>query len=479
MKRIIFCFDGTWNRIDAEHPTNVLLMASSIIPQTDDGITQIVHYDNGVGTAARDKLTGGITGYGLFDNIEQAYQFLIFNYQPGDQVFAFGFSRGAFTARSFMGFIRTVGIIERHHSRHIKEAVELYKSNKAIDRLDLLDFRQKYSSHSSVCREDNDYRCKVDPNYISGQAYPFSVRYLGLWDTVETLGFYKVVWQHLPILGRKAYTGKDHRYHKHKLAGMLAGGRHAVALDERRRNFDVEPWGDVDHYNRKFGVSLDAPDKPCQEKFFPGVHGSVGGGGAYRGLSDGALAWIQEGASKAGLVFDSSASSSLYQMCPIFTDPLDNNHGHKKKGLKTFLMHARPRWRKLRPAKLADVSPSAQYRYAYVGELKEGKYDPETLDGVKPDLDRLDPVLPFERKYDSGFIKGVPQKAKAMYYTVQQGDSLSKIALKYLGDMKRYPEIFDANPGVIKDPDKIYIGQVLRIPLDDDFVDPAYDTPIT
>ena len=113
MKRIIFCFDGTWNRIDSKHPTNVLLMASSIAPIDDEGISQIVHYDNGVGTNWYDKRIGGAMGVGLLKNIRQAYQFLIFNYNEGDEVYAFGFSRGAFTARSFVGFIRSAGIIER------------------------------------------------------------------------------------------------------------------------------------------------------------------------------------------------------------------------------------------------------------------------------------------------------------------------------------------------------------------------------
>ena len=98
MKRIIFCFDGTWNRIDSPDPTNVLLMASSIDPKPNSGITQIVHYDMGVGTKRINRMLGGVTGYGLFENIKQAYQFLIFNYSPGDEIFIFGFSRGAFTA---------------------------------------------------------------------------------------------------------------------------------------------------------------------------------------------------------------------------------------------------------------------------------------------------------------------------------------------------------------------------------------------
>ncbi len=479
MKRIIFCFDGTWNKINADRQTNVLLLASSIAPTTDDDIRQIVHYDSGVGTGFLDNLVGGIAGWGLFTKIKDAYEFLVFNYEPGDEVFAFGFSRGAFTARSFIGFIRTVGIIQRHHVGHIQEAHKLYKklAKKSIDiDLKLLDFRQKYSSHISVCKEDEAYRCKVDKEYVPGQSYPFRFRYVGLWDTVETLGFDKVIRQHIPYFGRLKYTGIRHRYHQHVLAGMVASGRHAVALDEKRRNFDVEPWGDLNHYNSKLGFEPDNDKKPFQEMFFPGGHGSVGGGGLYRGLSDAALVWIQDGASQAGLIFDLSATSVLYSIRPIFTDPLNNNHGVKdasflsnvKKNVINSLMSFRSRYRKHRPTKIEDVFASAQYRWAYTGKLVDGKYNPETLTDVKQELNTLSPIKPIDvidRKFMSGILQAPPPTIKAIYYTVVKGDTLGTISEAHLGDSALYPKIFEANTGILNDPNKIYVGQVLRIPL--------------
>lgn len=111
-KRIIFCFDGTWNVLSAAFPTNVVTLAASIVRETD-GVSQIIHYSEGVGTRASEKITGGMFGEGLIENIRQAYSFLIFNYDPGDEIFVFGFSRGGYSAQTFVGFIRHVGILRR------------------------------------------------------------------------------------------------------------------------------------------------------------------------------------------------------------------------------------------------------------------------------------------------------------------------------------------------------------------------------
>src|SRR6476620_4448393 len=108
MKRLAFFFDGTWQSL-AGRPTNVVLAAASIKRQTDDGTVQIIHYDEGVGTGPDDKKSGGWFGKGLIENVREAFRFLIFNYDTGDEIFVFGLSRGAFSARTFIGFIRYVG----------------------------------------------------------------------------------------------------------------------------------------------------------------------------------------------------------------------------------------------------------------------------------------------------------------------------------------------------------------------------------
>ncbi len=99
MKRLVFCFDGTWDRLDAYYPTNVVLTAQSISPVAKGGVVQIIHYDEGVGTTKISKWSGGLFGIGLLAHIVNAYTFLVFNYEVGDEIFVLGFSRGAFTAR--------------------------------------------------------------------------------------------------------------------------------------------------------------------------------------------------------------------------------------------------------------------------------------------------------------------------------------------------------------------------------------------
>src|SRR5919112_1185335 len=118
MKRLILCCDGTWNTADQQKdgeacPSNVVRLAYRIAKRDGD-IPQITFYDQGVGTGNWvDRLSGGAFGNGLEDNIHDAYRFLVGNYESGDEIYLFGFSRGAFTARSIVGMIRKCGILRR------------------------------------------------------------------------------------------------------------------------------------------------------------------------------------------------------------------------------------------------------------------------------------------------------------------------------------------------------------------------------
>jgi uncharacterized protein (DUF2235 family) len=190
MKRLVFCFDGTWNKLDPTRATNVVLTAASIERADTRGTTQIIHYDEGVGTGSMDALRGGMFGSGLIENVREAYRFLIFNYDPGDEVFVFGFSRGAYSARTFVGFLRHVGVLHRLHVGRIDEALRLYKarrtnadgSSEAMRR-----FRAQFAD--KVCNAgDDEWRCTNVPGYVSGSAPELHVKYLGVWDT-ERWGF--------------------------------------------------------------------------------------------------------------------------------------------------------------------------------------------------------------------------------------------------------------------------------------------------
>jgi uncharacterized protein (DUF2235 family) len=137
MKRLVLCCDGTWNRADQEQsgtpcPTNVVKLAYRVAKVGATGISQIIFYDQGVGTGnAVDRLSGGAFGDGLEDNIFDAYRFLIANFEPGDEIYLVGFSRGAFTARSIAGMIRKCGILDRIHVGKYVDALALYHRSEA------------------------------------------------------------------------------------------------------------------------------------------------------------------------------------------------------------------------------------------------------------------------------------------------------------------------------------------------------------
>jgi len=114
MKNIIICSDGTWQSPESGTATHVLRLAEGIAPEDVSGHKQVVFYDWGVGSEG-DKFSGGITGKGIDKNIQDCYRFVVHNYEPGDGLYLFGFSRGAYTVRSLAGLIRNCGILRRAH----------------------------------------------------------------------------------------------------------------------------------------------------------------------------------------------------------------------------------------------------------------------------------------------------------------------------------------------------------------------------
>src|SRR5256885_669994 len=133
-KRLVICADGTWNepeQTDRGMPadSNVVKLARAVLPQDPNGIPQIILYHKGVGERAGlwDHLTGGAFGVGISANIEDIYLFLVNNYQPGDELFLFGFSRRAYTVRSLSGLIRNAGILKREFMGKYRDAYELYR----------------------------------------------------------------------------------------------------------------------------------------------------------------------------------------------------------------------------------------------------------------------------------------------------------------------------------------------------------------
>lgn len=456
MKRIVFCFDGTWNALNADTPTNVVLTAASIERQARDGVVQIIHYDEGVGTGRLEHMTGGMFGAGLVDNVREAYRFLIFNYDPGDQIYVFGFSRGAFSARTFVGFVRHVGPLSRLHAARIDEALGLYEQRLkgaagTGDRL--RQFRADYAGAVCIGGDDDAWRSAHVEGYAKGSAPPLTIRYLGVWDTVAALG----VPANLPLSG---WMNRKHEFHDPSVTDFVESARHAVAIDERRATFPATLVGDLTALNAAKGKTNEAPDAPYQEKWFPGVHGGVGGGGDLRGLSDGALAWVLKGAKLAGLKLDVERGSRLHGFKPDPYAPLCNV-ARPKFSFTQVLKTDRPG-----PDQVWQVSTAAIRRWkADAGKLPEQvAYRPKTLAGVAALLDAL--TLP-----------GPVAAATMAIHVVVPGDQLSKLAAHYYGNIDLWPHIFAANRDQIDDPDEIFVGQELRIAHPPPAENPAPDVP--
>ena len=394
MKRIaIFC-DGTWNRHDAPHPTNVVRMAQAVRLTAHDGRTQHVIYQIGVGSGrggnklakTLDKFGGGALGWGLTENIEEAYRALVFCYEPGDEVYIFGFSRGAYTARSLAGLIRSCGIPPRDKVGEITDAINRYRSRdpetKPDDPESFL-FRRDFSPYTATSEAEFNWRVQTK----AGLCVKLNLAYLGVWDTVGALG--------VPgFLAAAKLFNKKYEFHDTDLSRSVSSARHVVAIDERRRTFPPSLWDNLDKLN-KFAiaggddVSLDPATVdtwPYRQEWFPGDHSTIGGGVAKDGLAAASFGWIAEGAMNAGLdmrkeVIDRIAGN---------TNVRESVQG-KKAGFFGSLLGAMSQDR-AGPTDPVTVSEVTRARVAC-----DTTYRPKTLDKVMSEVQRdlsKDPLPP-------------------------------------------------------------------------------------
>lgn len=337
MKRLVVCCDGTWQRLYGGALTNVALTARSVAPRDPQGAPQIVFYSAGVG-AGLDRLSlwQGMTGADLDEHLLEAYTFLNLNYEPGDQLYLFGFSRGAYTVRSLAGLLRKCGILRRAHVDKAHAALEVYRSHEI----------------SATSREAEDFRqahAVAWPGLVAPATRPevdLRIRFLGVWDTVGSLGIPRV----LPIsLGVNAH----YEFHDTALSRAVEYARHAVAIDERRAAFAPTLWSNVDAFN-----TPGAPPRVAQA-WFPGDHGGVGGSDVSRALSNCALLWVLEGAERAGLAV-MREPGSVISSCLANIDPITAPLGANKISLLNMLGS---RWRR-GVGRFEDLHETALLRWA-------------------------------------------------------------------------------------------------------------------
>jgi uncharacterized protein (DUF2235 family) len=310
-KRIAVCMDGTWSRLNQDAPTNIAKIARSVEHESADGAKQIVVYTAGVGAAntlnasASGALAGGLFGAGLEDDIVQTYIRLSLNYQAGDEIYIFGYSRGAFSARSLAAMIRRCGVLRRRHVDQAPAAFALYRTGKSFDDPECVAFRNKFgkSAHGG-------------PDGSAGKA-DVAITFIGLFDTVGQRGLPSGFGPLTDWMNRR------YQFHDVRLGGHVQSARHACAIDEARFAFPPTLWTNLEELNRPFVDKGVAPlDLPYQQRWFPGTHGDVGGGAPGAKLANFPLVWIVEGAEKAGLRVDRTDGSPLSDaMTPEQLDP--------------------------------------------------------------------------------------------------------------------------------------------------------------
>ncbi len=377
MKRIVILIDGTWNRPDAKDPTNVVRLARCILPHDRDGNVQQVLYSPGVGVGrgnnwlARkmDTWLGGALGWGLTDIIQEAYRNLVFAYEPGDEIYILGFSRGAFAARSLAGFIRSSGIAPRAHLQDLPKAWARYVDSERRPHPDdpkSFEFRRKFAPLTATSQKECNWRKQTD----TIDAQRLQLAYVGVWDTVKALGLPKF----LPFT---RLFNAQYQFHDAALSSSVKSARHAIATDECRSTFGALPWNNIGDLNALSGDRMTRPPRYAQQ-WFPGDHGSVGGGGSRVGLSSVALHWVTKGAEQAGLSIDWDEFDRVANRFAPRVDELTNKFGPT--GLFAPLLNTLKTDRD-GPKELEALSVAALDRF-----VMDPSYRPPTLNFVADEL---------------------------------------------------------------------------------------------
>ena len=306
-RKIVILMDGTSNEIHADR-SNILRLYGTL-KKSD---RQLVYYDPGIGTFGGDfplsKYYGAtkeflqrVLGWGLDDNVKEAYRFLVENHTRGktdeqDQIYLFGFSRGAYSVRVLAGFLRAFGLMEKRNLNLLDHA---YRAYKAISDTD-----SQSADHSAAMGEaEPDYRSFEEIRLYERILSPYRapIRFMGVFDTVSS------VIEH----GRVGLRLRKHAFTQTN--SMIEIVRHAVATDERRCMFRPDLWEPGQSYApNPFAMHLALP-QDFKEVWFPGVHGDVGGGypEARSHLAKIPLAWMIREAEQAGLDFNTATVNRL------------------------------------------------------------------------------------------------------------------------------------------------------------------------
>ena len=335
-KNIVLLSDGTGNSSAELHKTNVWRAYRCLDGKGQD---QIALYDDGVGTSQFRPLAlaGGIFGWGLERNVRKLYEYLCWNYRPGDSVYGFGFSRGAFTIRMLVGLIENQGLVDRAKCkndndfyRRIRHAQWEFRGNFNSDggRVQrgaraLFNLVRKLPGRRLFGR-------KVVPYDKSKNHQPFhsdrcrdgvKVRFLGLWDTVDayggpvdelTRGWDRWIWP-LKLRNKHLWSGVEKACH-------------ALALDDERSSFSPQLWNEMplektqalDSNQHQAQDAKNINEERISQVWFAGMHSDVGGGYPDESLSLVSFKWIMECAKAKGLKLREDAERRYYDAADAY-----------------------------------------------------------------------------------------------------------------------------------------------------------------
>jgi uncharacterized protein (DUF2235 family) len=316
MRNIVICRDGTGNEI-SENISNVLKLYRCLRKTEKTQPRQLVFYDPGVGTLARQNawkkavqdasaIFGLATGYGLDDNVLDCYEFIVDNYEHGDAIYLFGFSRGAYTVRVLAGLIHKVGLIAKQQVHLAGPGLTAYKqfssdTPRPDGGLDLSQFTDGGAVAPGPGSKDDQ---AAQYARILSVKWP-TIKFVGVWDTVASIIVPRpdrLYWPSLQVLA----------FVKHNPSIEIF--RQAISIDERRRLFRLQRWDE----GGKFWPSRFAPkdkwkDQDSLQVWFAGVHADIGGGypEVQSGLSKYPLLWMIEEAVTCGLKVDRRTVNQL------------------------------------------------------------------------------------------------------------------------------------------------------------------------
>jgi uncharacterized protein (DUF2235 family) len=290
VKRIAIFLDGTWNRL--ENNTNVWRLKSMCDPAATN---QLVYYCKGVGTNFGESARGGVEGYGIDREIIDAYTWLTGCFEPGDELFIFGFSRGAYTARSLSGLIAKCGVLKPGAPLSIEQLYARYRRRTEKTITELL--------HGSVPTE-------LEERWITKYCEPTKIKMVGVWDTVGSLGS--------PLASLRQKVTKYMFLDTH-LRVQNEYAFHALAIDENRKQFEPTLWTKTTS-NSAASPTAPRPLSQVEQRWFVGAHANVGGGYPSDVLAQPPLEWLMGKAAGLGLQFRNTFVADVQTPTAPITD---------------------------------------------------------------------------------------------------------------------------------------------------------------